>query len=207
MKKLLAATMLAGFVAAAPAFAQDTMTPAEPPAATTTDPTVSTESMPAPDSTPVERFITMEAPNDWMASELIGSTVYGPAEENLGNINDLVADADGRVKAVVIGVGGFLGIGEKNVAVAPTTLERLTDADNNVRYRLTTTKEELNAAPEFVFNEDVTDPATTSTVPATDPIAPAPAPMDAPATMDAPAATPAEPLEPTAPVAPSPTTP
>jgi len=203
MKKLLAATMLAGFVAAAPAFAQDTMTPAEPPAATTTDPAATTDTMPATPSTPAERFITMEAADDWMATDLIGATVYGPADESIGDINDLVADADGRVKAVVIGVGGFLGIGEKNVAVAPTTLERLMDGDT-VRYRLTTTREELNAAPEFVRNDEVVDPSTTSTVPATDPAAPAPAPMDTPA------ATPAEPLEPTAPAAPaapSPTTP
>lgn len=148
MKKLLAATMLAGFVAAAPAFAQDTMTPAEPPAATTTDPTVSTESMPAPDSTPVERFITMEAPNDWMASELIGSTVYGPAEENLGNINDLVADADGRVKAVVIGVGGFLGIGEKDVAVPFASVEMVRN-NNAETLVLRQTRDELKNAPTF----------------------------------------------------------
>jgi len=52
-----------------------------------------------------------------MASDLRGSKVYGSKNENLGDIKDILLDRDGRVAAMVIGVGGFLGIGEKNVAL------------------------------------------------------------------------------------------
>ncbi|MCX5515957.1 hypothetical protein C3941_05020 [Kaistia algarum] len=164
MKKILAATALAGFLAAGPAFAQDATTPAPAPAATT-DMSATTAM--------TERFITLQAPDDWLAARLIGSTVYSPADDNLGDINDLVVASNGTVKAVVIGVGGFLGIGEKNVAINPTALERVADG-NTVKYRLATTKEELTAAPEFK-PLDAADVSTTgSTTPA--PMDPAPTP-------------------------------
>lgn len=162
MKKILAATALAGFLAAGPAFAQDATTPAEMPAATID---TQTSAMTG------ERFITVQAADDWLASRMIGSTVYGPADESVGDINDVVVASNGQVKAVVIGVGGFLGIGEKNVAVNPTALQRVTDGDK-VRYELATTKDELTNAPEFKKLEAI-DMTTTSTTKTVQPMAPA----------------------------------
>jgi hypothetical protein len=49
-----------------------------------------------------------------LGSSLIGSTVYTPANETVGDINDLIIGLDGKVQGVVIGVGGFLGLGEKD---------------------------------------------------------------------------------------------
>jgi sporulation protein YlmC with PRC-barrel domain len=54
---------------------------------------------------------------NWRASKLVGLSVYNDNNESIGAINDLLADKDGKVKAVVIGVGGFLGIGEHLVAI------------------------------------------------------------------------------------------
>jgi sporulation protein YlmC with PRC-barrel domain len=54
---------------------------------------------------------------DWRASKLAGLRVYNDNNENLGSINDLLMDRSGNIKAVVIGVGGFLGMGEHLVAV------------------------------------------------------------------------------------------
>ena len=54
----------------------------------------------------------------WRSSKLVGLNVYNDSNESLGSINDLLADKSGNIKAVVIGVGGFLGVGEHLVAVA-----------------------------------------------------------------------------------------
>ena len=53
----------------------------------------------------------------WRASKLVGLSVYNEKNESLGSINDLLTDKSGNIKAVVIGVGGFLGVGEHLVAV------------------------------------------------------------------------------------------
>ena len=54
---------------------------------------------------------------DWRASKVVGLNVYNSKDENIGAINDLLMDKSGNIKAVVIGVGGFLGMGEHLVAI------------------------------------------------------------------------------------------
>jgi hypothetical protein len=54
---------------------------------------------------------------DWRASKVVGLGVYNDKNEHLGSINDLLTDRNGNIKAVVLGVGGFLGVGEHLVAV------------------------------------------------------------------------------------------
>ena len=54
---------------------------------------------------------------DWATSKLVGLAVYNSNDESLGSINDLLTDKGGNIKAVVVGVGGFLGVGEHLVAV------------------------------------------------------------------------------------------
>ena len=99
---------------------------------------------------PTEKFLSKQDEGEVLASKLIGSTVYGPGDENLGDINDLIIAKDGGIHAVVIGVGGFLGIGEKSVAVAFNLIQPSTDADGNVKLVLQASKEELDAAPEYM---------------------------------------------------------
>ncbi|HEX2634345.1 MAG TPA: PRC-barrel domain-containing protein [Bradyrhizobium sp.] len=55
---------------------------------------------------------------DWRTSKIVGLNVYNNNNESIGSINDLLTDKSGNIKAVVIGVGGFLGVGEHLVAVA-----------------------------------------------------------------------------------------
>ncbi len=96
---------------------------------------------------------------DNLATEIIGKQVYSSAAndaEHIGDINNLVVGDDGAVQAVVIGVGGFLGIGEKNVAVSMGDLQYVRAEDNTERYILPTTKEALNAAPTFEWTDDNT---------------------------------------------------
>jgi sporulation protein YlmC with PRC-barrel domain len=54
---------------------------------------------------------------NWRASKVVGLSVYNESNESVGSINDLLTDKSGNIKAVVIGVGGFLGVGEHLVAV------------------------------------------------------------------------------------------
>lgn len=68
-------------------------------------------------------FVDAQQPSDWLASTLIGRTVTNAQGETLGDINDLIIDEQGTVVAVVIGVGGFLGVGEKDVGVRYSALQ------------------------------------------------------------------------------------
>ncbi|MFZ2157931.1 MAG: PRC-barrel domain-containing protein [Bradyrhizobium sp.] len=77
------------------------------------NPTATTDS--AKSSPPVVSDSSMQG--NWRASKLVGLKVYNDANESLGSINDLLTDKNGNIKAVVLGVGGFLGVGEHLVAV------------------------------------------------------------------------------------------
>ncbi len=69
------------------------------------------------------QFITAQSPDQWRGSKLIGVSVVGPNEERIGAISEVLVDHSGNAQAVVIGVGGFLGIGTKDVAVPFNTLK------------------------------------------------------------------------------------
>ncbi len=64
------------------------------------------------------------ATNEMRASKLIGSAVYDSGDQKIGSIADLIVDRDGRVTDVVVGVGGSLGAGDKNVGVKMADLKR-----------------------------------------------------------------------------------
>jgi sporulation protein YlmC with PRC-barrel domain len=101
---------------------------------------------------------------DWRGSKLIGATVYGTDNSSIGEVNDLVLASDGKVNGVVIGVGGFLGVGEKNVAVPFEKLTVTRKADSAAIDKITVsfTKDELKNAPTFAFYEGPTSSTTGS---------------------------------------------
>ena len=68
---------------------------------------------------------------DWRASKVVGLNVYNDKNESLGSINDLLTDKTGNIKGVVIGVGGFLGVGEHLVAIA---FDKIKFVDEPVAY-------------------------------------------------------------------------
>ena len=70
----------------------------------------------------------MQDANTVLAKELIGQTVYAPDKTKIGSISDLILSKDGKtVEGFVIGVGGFLGIGEKSVALKLDRLQIMPD--------------------------------------------------------------------------------
>jgi sporulation protein YlmC with PRC-barrel domain len=83
-------------------------------------------------------------PDQVRASKMIGSTVYDTQNQKIGDVRDIVLDKSGQVADVVIGVGGFLGVGSKDVAVKYSDIK-----DDNDRLTLSKTKDELSKAETF----------------------------------------------------------
>jgi sporulation protein YlmC with PRC-barrel domain len=82
------------------------------------------------------------------ANDFIGKRVYSRAGDDIGEVNDLIMTGNGGVQAVVLGVGGFLGIGEKDVAISMASIDMTKDG-SAVRLVVDGTKEQFNAAPAY----------------------------------------------------------
>lgn len=107
----------------------------------------------------VEGTIMMQDQDSILTSDLIDATIYNAAGEEVGEIDDAIVSLGGMVEGVVIGVGGFLGIGEKRVAVEMQQFSIQTDEDGKPQLIINTTREALEAAPDFVTAEDQRDEA------------------------------------------------
>jgi hypothetical protein len=79
-----------------------------------------------------------------------------PGGEAIGDINDLLFDKSGRIANVVIGVGGFLGIGQKDVAIPYGDLAITADANGKRVIKVGLSRERLHTAPEFRATEKTT---------------------------------------------------
>ena len=171
-RKLLASTAVATLLAGA-AVAQDSTTPAPAEPAQTPPATTEPDAAAAPAATG----------DGHLASNIIGESVYNSSAddaETIGNVTDLVVNADGSIKSLIVGVGGFLGVGQKNVEIDYKTAE-WTERNGDRWIVVSSTKEQMESQPAF-------DPA---------PFEPAPPPAAAPdASTTAPA--PAEPTTPPA---------
>jgi sporulation protein YlmC with PRC-barrel domain len=82
-------------------------------------------------------------------------SVYDPSNSKIGEIMDVLLSADGKVNALIIGVGGFLGMGEKDVAV-PFSAVKHTSKEGKVYLTLDTTKDALKAAPGLKYDRSTT---------------------------------------------------
>jgi len=119
-------------------------------------------------------YLTEQASDQIAASTYIGQSVYNAGDESIGEINDLIIKKDGGVEAAVIGVGGFLGLGEKDVAV-PFDRISIAEQPNTDALKLTTTEtaDTLKAAPEFktkaqkIAEQNANQPVDTSTTSST----------------------------------------
>ena len=167
MKSFLAVALIGAAVIGGSAFAQSTQ-PAD-------------RAAPAATSRPADAKMALKG--SWRASKLMGLNVYNEANEKLGDINELLVDKSGKIEAVVIGVGGFLGMGEHDIAVSMDKLKFVeepvrTTSSGNSTARDTTTgaastntthrntndwvpdhavmngnKEQLKALPQFKYSD------------------------------------------------------
>ena len=133
MKKLLATASIVALMAL-PALAQDTMAPAV-------------------EKAPAEKSAALDA-SDVSAKALLNESVKNAANETIGDINDVLIGGDGKVSAVIVGVGGFLGMGEKNVALPYDQLVFAKDVGDDLVVTTSATKESLETAPEYIKPED-----------------------------------------------------
>ncbi len=141
VSKLTLALLL---VAAPASLSAQTNEPTLPPVAE-----VETKKDAQPPVKPVQGQITKQSENTVLASELLGAAVKSPDEKSIGSINDVIVTVDGAVEGVVIGVGGFLGIGEKDVAVQLAAISLETTESGQATFILNATKQDLEAAPAF----------------------------------------------------------
>ena len=102
-----------------------------------------------------DKFIAQQDENQVLASSYLNATVYNAAGDNVGSVNDIILDKDGKMTAVVIGVGGFLGIGQKNIAVSMDALDRATDENGNPKLVLNASDDEIDQAPAFMTLADL----------------------------------------------------
>jgi len=74
-------------------------------------------------------FVVAQRETNIMGSDLMDASVTTTASESLGSVNDILMDGDGRTLAIIVGVGGFLGIGEKDVAIPVSSLQLVFDRE------------------------------------------------------------------------------
>ncbi|WP_230531712.1 PRC-barrel domain-containing protein [Microvirga roseola] len=130
----IAIALMTGTLLSAPALAQTT--PVQPqgqapvtivPEGVTVAPAPATGASTMPMQGGDIRYVTENRPDLWRASRLEGMNVYNENNEKVGDIREVLVNSTGQVEAVVIGVGGFLGIGERDVAVPYDALEWVQD--------------------------------------------------------------------------------
>jgi hypothetical protein len=135
------------------------------------------------------KFITEQQPDQWVFSKFKGTDVMGPDNASVGAVNDLLFDRTGKIIGMVVGVGGFLGIGAKNVAIDMGAFDVVpVDTNTNpsaaiasdatsVKLKVAWTKDQLKDAPDFRYYQPPASaaPATTGAAPGA-PANPLPAP-------------------------------
>lgn len=99
---------------------------------------------------PKEGVITGQTADQWLASKFKGTQVIGLDDNKVGSVDDLLFDRTGSVRGIVVGVGGFLGIGAKQVAFPMGSFDVVAGKDGAPdQLRLNRTREQLAASPEF----------------------------------------------------------
>ena len=112
--------------------------------------------------------------------EIQGHDVIGPDNAQVGDVNDVLFDKSGKILALIVGVGGFLGIGEKNVAIDMSAFQVVpastgsaparrgaggSDDPTNVKLKVSWTKDQLKNAPDFQYYKPAATPATHESAP------------------------------------------
>jgi len=121
-------------------------------------PALAQQAQPAPEGQvpvvtgPAPEPIPEQAEHQVRAQSLLGVDVSN-GQDTIGEVSDLVVTEDGQVEAIVVGVGGFLGIGEKPVALAWNSI-KLTEQDGSRVILVSATREQLEGMPTYKTLED-----------------------------------------------------
>ena len=130
--------------AAVPAYAQTS-------SSSTSSPSTSASSA---SNSPTHVTATQLQPGQIRATQMDGATVYDTQNQKVGDVKDIILDRDGKVAAVVLDVGAFLGIGGKYVAIGMNDLKITQDNNNSNKPRFTVdmTKDQLKSAQAYDLN-------------------------------------------------------
>ena len=101
------------------------------------------------------KFIPAQGTDQWVFSKFKGTDVLGPDNAHIGNVSDMLFDKNGKIFGLIVGVGGFLGAGEKDVAV-PFEAVHPTMKDKKWWLVMNTTKDTLKSAPGFKYDSNTT---------------------------------------------------
>jgi hypothetical protein len=118
------------------------------------------------------KFVASQSADQLVFSKFKGTDVVGPNDESIGGVSDLLFDKSGKILGVVVGVGGFLGIGQKNVAmdmgafqIVPASsaltpaANRRNDDPTSIKLKVAWTKEQIQQAPDFQYYKPPADTA------------------------------------------------
>jgi sporulation protein YlmC with PRC-barrel domain len=120
-----------------------------PPASSSAPPTAPNAAMPSPTvPMPTNSPAVPSTATQWLASNVYGQSVYDKNEQKIGDLSDMIVEKDGQIKSAIIGVGGFLGVGQKDVEIPFTDLRMMTRNGKNW-LALDRTKDQLQNAPTF----------------------------------------------------------
>jgi hypothetical protein len=109
------------------------------------------------------QFINSQSADQWLSANFIGTDVVGPDDAKIGDVNNVLFTKDGKVVAYVVGVGGFLGLGAKNVALAPESFQMMpagssttgsASTSDDIKLKLNMTKDQLQQAASFESKKD-----------------------------------------------------
>ena len=142
MTRLACSALVLAFVTAA---AAQTPTSPQLPSGATAQPA---------ETTAHPQILVSIPPNNMTVTEWYKQNVYDPQDNKIGEILDLLLDKDGKATALIIGVGGLLGAGEKDVAVPFHAVELKTTKDNKKRLVMNATKDQLKNAKEFKYDRN-----------------------------------------------------
>jgi len=155
---------------ATPPPAATTPPPAAAPAAKSTEMSKPSTDMSKPATTASSaKFINSQRSDQFLASKFKGTDVLGTDDQKIGDVSDLLFDKTGRIQAYVISVGGFLGMGSKNVALAPDAFQVVPGDPNSAtssspKLKISMSKDELKNAANFEAYKEPSR-ATTGTAP------------------------------------------
>jgi hypothetical protein len=130
------------------------------------------------------KFISAQSADQWVFSKFKGTDVLGPDNAHIGDVDDMLFDKNGKVVGFVVGVGGFLGIGQKNVAIDMNAFQ-VVPADTgssgnasamrgntdptNVKLKVSWTKDQLKDAPDFQYYKPASQTTSSTPPPRTSP--------------------------------------
>jgi sporulation protein YlmC with PRC-barrel domain len=158
MKKLMLGTALSALLLSG-ALAQTPAPSSSPPPTSKSDqatPPPAAQTPKAMPATPVPQagakadIVATQKPDQWLASKFKGTDVLGADNKKIGDVSDILFDKSGKIEAFVVSVGGFLGMGAKEVALAPSSFDVVPGTNGGAdKLKLAMNKDELKQAQNF----------------------------------------------------------